>query len=159
MAATRFGGYSSDINIDSRYVRALPAGWSMIEGAGYITQCLTAWYGLVELGRIARDDKREGPTVLIHSAAGGVGLFACEIVEMFGGKVIATIGSEKKIEFLMERSSLKREQIIVRTQGGRSFGRQLDTCLQHLKSDGIDVVFDSLGGDSLPIYIQFRLFC
>ena len=45
MGATRFGGYSTDLNIDSRYVRRLPEGWDFRQGAGFLTQCLTAWYG------------------------------------------------------------------------------------------------------------------
>ena len=44
MGATRFGGYSTDLNIDSRYVRRLPEGWDFRQGAGFLTQCLTAWY-------------------------------------------------------------------------------------------------------------------
>ena len=78
MGATRFGGYSTDLNIDTRYIRKLPSGWSMREGAAFLTQCLTAWYGLIELGNIGHNER--GATVLVHSAAGGVGLFACDIV-------------------------------------------------------------------------------
>ena len=46
---------------------------------------------------------KKSPTVLVHSAAGGVGLFACDIVEGLGGAAIATVGSEGKVDFLMNR--------------------------------------------------------
>ncbi|MFO0512035.1 MAG: alcohol dehydrogenase catalytic domain-containing protein [Gammaproteobacteria bacterium] len=48
---TRFGGYASRLNIGAEYLWPLPAGWSFEDGAAYPVQALTAWYGLVELGR------------------------------------------------------------------------------------------------------------
>lgn len=84
MGCTRFGAYATHVAVGVAYVRALPANWSYDEGAAFIAQCLTAWYGLVELGRL-RGYKH--PCVLIHSAAGGVGLFATTIVQRMGGKV------------------------------------------------------------------------
>ena len=80
-------------------------------------------YGLIQLGGMS-SKKAKSATVLIHSAAGGVGLFACDIVKGLGGAVIATIGSEGKVDFLMKRTGLKREQIIVRRGGGNTFGKQ-----------------------------------
>ena len=71
MGVTRFGGYVSHINIDHRYVVALPPGWRFEEGAGFLVQGLTAYYALSELGNLQKCS-----TVLIHSAAGGVGIVA-----------------------------------------------------------------------------------
>jgi len=71
MGVTRFGGYSTHLNIDHRYVIPLPEGWDFPTGAAYLVQVLTAYYGLLELGNL-----KEGQTVLIHSAAGGVGTLA-----------------------------------------------------------------------------------
>ena len=82
------------------------------EGAGFLTQCLTAWYGLVELGGLAAKKGKKPFTVLIHSAAGGVGLFACDVVRGFGGAVVATVGSEAKVDFLVKRTGLERDQIL-----------------------------------------------
>ena len=51
------------------------------------------------------------------------------------------------------RTGLKREQIIVRSSGGNTFGKQLDAALRSLGRKGLDVVFDSLGGDYfMPAY-------
>ena len=95
MGVTRFGGYASAINSDHRYVLPLPAGWTAAEGASYPVQALTAYYGLLRLG-----DLRAGQTVLIHSAAGGVGTYAGRIARRHGAYTIGTIGSSRKIDYL-----------------------------------------------------------
>jgi len=97
MGVTRFGAYTTHLNIDYRYAIPLPEDWSFEEGASYLVQVLTAYYGLVYLG-----DVKEGQTVLIHSAAGGVGTFAGRIARQYGCHTIGTIGSEHKIPYLKE---------------------------------------------------------
>ena len=81
---TRFGAYATAINLDMRYLWPLPPDWSFAEGAAFPVQSLTAWYGLVELGALA-----PGDALLVHSAAGGVGLNALRIAEATGAGVIA----------------------------------------------------------------------
>ena len=95
MGVTRFGAYTTALNVDCRYVRPLPPGWSMAEGASYLVQALTAYYGLVNLGQLTA-----GQTVLIHSAAGGVGTFAGRIARQLGAYTIGTIGHPGKIDYL-----------------------------------------------------------
>lgn len=97
MGVTRFGGYSTFLNIDSRYVKKLPLSWSYEEGAGFITQALTAYYALFELGNL-----KKGQTVLIHSGAGGVGIYANRIAKKFGTVTIGTVGSLSKLSILRE---------------------------------------------------------
>jgi NADPH:quinone reductase-like Zn-dependent oxidoreductase len=146
MGVTRFGGYTSQIIIDHRYIRKIPDDWSFSEGSAFIVQALTAYYGLVELGNLKLDVKRKS-TVLIHSVAGGVGLFAMELCILAGAKVIGTIGSEEKRQFLLNRfPDLQSEQIIVRSDAN-SFETQAKEALSFLQEDSFDIVFDSLGGD------------
>lgn len=95
MGITRFGAYSSHINIDSNYIVPLPENWSFEQGAGYLVQGLTAYYGLVYLASI-----QKGETVLIHSAAGGVGTYANRIAKKFDAYTVGTIGNESKIDYL-----------------------------------------------------------
>ena len=76
---TRFGGYATALNIDSRYLAPVPQGWSFAEAAAWPVQALTAWYGLVQLGAV-----RAGHVVRLQSAAGGVGLQALAILERLG---------------------------------------------------------------------------
>jgi len=95
MGVTRFGGYTERLNIDHRYIIPLPSNWSFEEGAAFPVQVLTAYYGLVTLGNL-----QSGQTVLIHSAAGGVGLLANRIAKKIGAYTIGVVGSEAKFDIL-----------------------------------------------------------
>ena len=97
MGVTRFGAYVDRLNIDARYITPRPEGWSPQEGAGFLVQALTALYGLRELGRL-----QEGETVLIHSAAGGVGIQANRIAKHFGAFTIGSVGRDSKIGLLQQ---------------------------------------------------------
>ncbi len=107
MGATKFGGYVSHINIQHRYIIPLPAGWSFEEGAGFLVQGLTAFYALIVLGNL-----QKGMTVLIHSAAGGVGILANRICKKFDAYTIGTVGNEKKLNFLSTEENY--DDVIVR---------------------------------------------
>ena len=133
---TRFGGYASALNFDLRYAVPFPAGWSTAEAAAWPVQALTAWYGLVPLGGLA-----PGRRVLVQSAAGGVGLQALAMVAALGGQAIATVGSEDKRRFLVERRGLDPAAVIVRDR--RRFGAQLDAALA---GGGLDLVLDAVLG-------------
>jgi NADPH:quinone reductase-like Zn-dependent oxidoreductase len=139
MAVTRFGGYATALNLDSRLLHPLPADWSFAEGAAYPVQALTAWYALCVLSTVERGD-----TVLVHSAAGGVGLHALEIVRSLGGRAIATVGSGVKRDFLVADRGLTPGAIVVRDR--RRFGEQLDRALLAVGSAGFDVVLDAVMG-------------
>lgn len=71
MGCTRFGGYSTVVNVDERYAFRLPESWGFEDGASFLVTALTAYYGLVVLG-----NAQAGDLVLIHSGGGGVGLWA-----------------------------------------------------------------------------------
>lgn len=107
MGATKFGGYVSHINIHHRYVISLPENWSFEEGSGFLVQGLTAYYALTALGNLQR-----GMTVLIHSAAGGVGIMANRICKKFDAYTIGTVGSAKKVDFLLAEEAY--DDVIVR---------------------------------------------
>lgn len=109
MGATRFGGYVSHLNIHHQYVVPLPHHWSYEEGAGFLVQGLTAWYALSELGSLQR-----GMTVLIHSAAGGVGLLANRICKKFDAFTIGTVGHTGKLNYLRQHEHYN--DIIVRDE-------------------------------------------
>ena len=111
---TRFGGYATALNADVRFLRPLREAWSFEEGAAFPVQALTAWYGLVHLARVDGAD-----VVLVHSAAGGVGLNALQILHGLGARVIATVGDPAKAPFLTERAGLDSRSIIVRDSAMR----------------------------------------
>jgi alcohol dehydrogenase len=132
MGVTRFGAYATHLNIDSKYVVPIPEAWSFEEGAGFLVQALTAYYGMFELGNL-----QEGQTMLIHSAAGGVGIQAVRMAKKKGIFVIGTIGSEKKREFLQ---TIGADRIIVR---GKDFPERLKEALGDRE---LNVVMECIGG-------------
>lgn len=138
---TRFGAYASRLNVSQHYLRKLRADWSFEEGASFVVQGLTAWHGLVELGSL-----KQGASVLIHSAAGGVGLIAMDMAEKLGaGRIVGTIGSPSKLDFLMERCNISRDQVIVRETQAKKVRAQLFEALKPA-TDGYDLIMDALGG-------------
>jgi len=147
---TRFGAYATAINLDVRYLWPLPPDWSFVEGAAFPVQSLTAWYGLIELGGLA-----PGDALLVHSAAGGVGLNALRIADGTGAQVIATVGRPAKRDFLVERCGLAPDRVIVRNR--RGFGAQLDGALAALGVEGFDLVLDAVAGPFFrPAYQRLR---
>jgi NADPH:quinone reductase-like Zn-dependent oxidoreductase len=147
---TRFGAYATHLNLDSKYLRRLPDGWSSAEGAAYPVQAITAWYAIHELGAC-----KSGDTVLVHSAAGGVGLNALAILSTIGARVVATVGDAAKVPFLVAHAGLRAGQVIVRDR--RRFGEQLDSALQANGLDGFDLVLDAVAGPYFaPAYQRLR---
>lgn len=136
---TRFGGYATAINTPLQFLRPIRAGWDFAQAAAYPVQGLTAWYGLVTLGALERDD-----VVLVQSAAGGVGLNALAILKAMGARTIATVGSEQKRQWLAEHRGLSPGHIIVRDR--RTFGADLDRALAAIGGRGFDVAFDAVSG-------------
>lgn len=133
MGVSRFGAYTSHLNSDENYILPLPTDWSMQEGAGYLVQVLTAYYGLKELGNV-----KEGQNVLIHSSAGGVGIWANRICKHLGCFTIGTIGSPSKLA-LLESENCDRK--IVRNPS--TFKKQL---LEALEGRDLHLIMDSIGG-------------
>jgi alcohol dehydrogenase len=97
MGVTRFGGYTTQLLADPGYLFALPEGWTFEEGAAFPVQTLTAYYALRTLG-----DLKHGQTVLIHSAAGGVGLQANRIAKKFHAFTIGIVGKQEKLRLLSD---------------------------------------------------------
>ncbi len=133
MGVTRFGGYASHLNIDHRYVIPLPADWSFNEGAAFLVQVLTAYYGMVTLGRL-----KKGESVLIHSAAGGVGIQAGRIARAFDCFTIGTVGNAGKVEFL---ESEGYHRAIVRQNA--TFEAELEKALGNRD---LNLIMESIGG-------------
>jgi NADPH:quinone reductase-like Zn-dependent oxidoreductase len=136
MGVTRFGGYVSRININHQYVIPLPDAWSFEEGAGLLVQGLTANYALTTLGNL-----QHGATVLIHSAAGGVGILANRICKKFGAYTIGTVGRASKVEFLLKEEGY--DAVIVRDN-------RFDEKLKHaLDGRPLHLIMECIGGKIL----------
>jgi len=101
MGVTLFGAYSTRLNIDHRYVSPLPDQWDFEAGASFLVQALTAYYALVNLGNL-----QNGNTVLIHSAAGGVGIWANRIAKKIGAYTIGSVGSKSKFHLCLKKRDM-----------------------------------------------------
>lgn len=122
-------------------VSHIPPGISFEAAATIPTTFFTSWYALVHLARL-----REGEKVLIHGAAGGVGLAAIQVARLCGAEIYATAGSHEKRQLLKllgvehvfdSRSLLFADQIMGLTNGR-----------------GIDVVLNSLAGEAINRNLQ-----
>ena len=132
MGVIRFGACASHVNADHKYLLQLPSNWKYEEGAAFIINSLTAYYALVVLGNL-----KAGQTVLINSAAGGVGIYANRIAKKYGAVTIGTVGNENKIDLLKKENC---NEIIVRE---KDFYRQLRLLLN---GKYLDIVLESIGG-------------
>lgn len=75
---------------DRRLVVNMPDGWSFVDGAAVPVAFVTAYYGLVDLARL-----RGGQSVLVHAAAGGVGVAAVQLARHLGAEVFGTASPAK----------------------------------------------------------------
>lgn len=137
MGVTKFGGYTSHLNIDHHYVTPMPEDWSFAEGAAFLVQVLTAYYALVHLGSLST-----GQAVLIHSAAGGVGILANRIAKKFDAYTIGTVGRSTKLDFLKQEGY---DQSIVRSG---QFQADLEKALQGRE---LNLIMECIGGRILKI--------
>ncbi|KKK05589.1 type I polyketide synthase, partial [Micromonospora sp. HK10] len=126
------GGMGPYAVTDRRLLTRMPAGWSFAEAATVPVTFLTAYYGLVDLAAL-----RPGETLLVHAAAGGVGMAAVQLARHWGVEVYATASPGKwpavralgvAEDHLASSRTLDFEPAFLAATGGR----------------GVDVVLDAL---------------
>jgi len=132
VATTRFGGQSELVVVPASSVFPLPAGWSAEQGAAFPIVYLTAHHLLVRVGAAQR-----GETVLVHAAAGGVGLAVAELGRILGLRVLG-LASAGKHDILREYG--------VEPLDGRD--PRWFEAVRAAVPRGVDVVLDAVGGDS-----------
>ncbi|ORU99073.1 polyketide synthase [Mycobacterium bohemicum] len=120
---------------DTRLLLPMPAGWSYAEAAAISAVFTTAWMAFVQLA-----DVKPGQRVLVHAAAGGVGMAAVQLARHLGLEVYATASRGKwdtlramgfDEDHISDSRSLEFEEKFRAVTGGRGF----------------DVVLDSLAGE------------
>jgi len=135
------GSLSSFVTTNAHYVVLKPGSISLEEAATIPGAYLTASHALLDFGRMQHGDR-----VLIHAAAGGVGLAAVQLAQRAGAEIFATAGSERKRELLramgikhvMSSRSLEFSEQVLEATGGR----------------GVDLVLNSLAGDFIEKSVQ-----
>ena len=128
------------------YIRCRATSVARIEDSlAFETACTipviwsTAYYSLVHVARLEK-----GETVLIHAAAGGVGQAAIILAQMLGADIMVTVGSAEKKDYLMKQYGIPEERIFFSRD--TSFAAQVQAATG---ARGVDVVLNSLAGDSL----------
>lgn len=128
-AGTRFGGYAEIINVKAADAVSLPDDLSYEQGAAIPVNYATAWAGLLGYGSL-----RHGERVLIHAAAGGVGIAAIQLAKAAGAEVHGT-------------ASPGKHQRIVELGVDRAIDYRRDGWWKGLPP--YDIVMDAIGGASL----------
>lgn len=128
------GTFAEYVAAPARTLARKPRALSFEEAAGLPLVGLTAYQVLHRVLEVKR-----GETVLVHAAAGGVGSIAVQIAAHLGARVIGT-ASERNHDF-------------VRGLGGEpvTYGEGLAERVRGLAPEGVDAVFDSVGGDALKV--------
>jgi len=140
-ALTRFGGYATSAVTDARAVVPIPDDLDAGIAAALPTQGSTAYYCAEEMVQL-----HQGDHVLVQAAAGGVGTLLVQLCKRRGCVVYGTAGSNEKLEYL--RSLGVDHPINYRREGFADAVRRLRG------ADGLDVIFDSLGGSAVRKGLQ-----
>ena len=126
------GAFAEQIAVKESQLSVVPREWSLKGAAGVGNSAQVSYGAVVRCGGL-----KGGETVLVHAAAGGLGVMACQIARGMGARVIATVGSERKVEVVrgMGVRDVVRydvegwEKEVMRMTGGR----------------GVDLVYDTVG--------------
>ncbi|TPX65414.1 hypothetical protein SpCBS45565_g05228 [Spizellomyces sp. 'palustris'] len=124
-------------------VSKIPDTMNMMEAAAFPIAYGTVWYALIEKAQI-----RPGETVLIHSAAGGVGLSAIQVARRVGCQVFCTVGSTEKREFIHKGLGVDYDAMST-SRSTETWMREGQAWLAKRGRKGFDVVLNSLQGTAL----------
>jgi NADPH2:quinone reductase len=141
MAVLDFGGFAEAAVAAENDVFPLPAAMDFPTAAGFPVA-----YGTSHIALAWRGQLRPGEVLVVHGAAGGVGLTAVEIGKAMGAEVIATAGGAEKLEFARARGA--DHLIDYRTEDIRERVKELTGGL------GADVVYDAVGGSAFEASLR-----
>lgn len=133
------GTLRSSVVVPRKRCSKIPDELSMADGATILVVYSTVFYSLFHVATL-----HKGQSILIHSACGGVGLAAIQVCRQIGAVVYATVGSEEKVNYLVDKWDIPRSHIF--TSRSPEFVSGL---LQETAGKGVDVVLNSLSGDLL----------
>jgi NADPH2:quinone reductase len=126
------GGFAQEAQGPESSYRPIPGEADYAVASAYTTAYLTAYVSLVRRGEMAK-----GETLLVHGAAGGVGLAAVDLGKVLGATVIATASSDEKRAFLKDYGA----DHVLPSSGFREAVKELTG------GRGADVIYDPVGGD------------
>ncbi|MFG1922872.1 NADPH:quinone oxidoreductase family protein [Cryptosporangium sp. NPDC048952] len=126
------GGFAEVVAASPANVFPLPDAVSFEAGASLPMNYLTVHFGLVRRGQL-----RQGDTVLVHGAAGGIGTAAVQLASALGARVIAVVSTTDKIETAKAAGA---DEVIL-ADGFKDAAKELTG------GRGVDIVVDPVGGD------------
>jgi NADPH2:quinone reductase len=126
------GVLTDEVIVAPSALAPMPKNFDYAQGATFLAAHGTAYYGLVDRARI-----KPGETLLVHGAAGGVGLAAVELGKVYGATVIAVASTEEKLAIARQRGA---DHTLLAGQPFRDKVKELTG------GKGVDVVFDPVGG-------------
>ncbi|SHN35289.1 type I polyketide synthase [Rhizobacter sp. OV335] len=141
VVATGEACFATYMTTGAQHVAPLPRGIGYAEGATLPFALMTAWHALHVLGGL-----RAGMTVLIHAAAGGVGMAALQIAQRAGATVFATAGSDAK-------RALLRSHGAAHVLNSRTLDFEVEIA-QLTEGRGVDLVLNSLAGEFIPAGVR-----
>ncbi|HEX8387854.1 MAG TPA: zinc-binding dehydrogenase, partial [Sphingomonas sp.] len=128
--------------LDPARMFRLPEGRSFAEGASLVLTYGTTIHALLDRGKL-----KEGQTLLVLGAAGGVGLAAVELGKAFGARVVAAVSSEEKAQAAREAGA-DETLVYARAPFDKEQSKALaDRFKAAVGPNGADVVYDPVGGD------------
>jgi NADPH:quinone reductase-like Zn-dependent oxidoreductase len=134
-AFTRFGGYAEYVKTPERAVTTVPENINNASATALITQYCTAYYAAYNMANL-----KEGEHVLIHAAAGGVGIALTQLAKRKGCIVYGTVSSEEKVKFL-EKNGVDYAINYCKNNF-------VEEIIRIRRKNKIDVIFDPIGGKS-----------
>ncbi|MCL4764693.1 MAG: quinone oxidoreductase [Hyphomicrobiaceae bacterium] len=135
--ASPMGGYAEERLIPADRVVKVPDGIDDQTAAAMMLQGMTVRYLLKETYKVGPET-----TMLLHAAAGGIGLIACQWAKHLGATIIGTAGSPEKMKLAQEHGCT--HVIDYRTEDFAARTKEIT------KGRGVDVVYDSVGKDTFP---------
>ena len=131
MSRHTLGAFAELGNAKAMLCDKLPTGLSLAQGGVFRGAYTTAFHALLQRGRL-----KAGEWVLVHGAAGGIGIAAIQMAKAFGASVIATAGSDAKRKACLEEGA---DQAIDYRSGF------VDQVKQLTGGRGVDIVYDPIG--------------
>jgi len=141
MAFTLLGGWADVVAAPPAMTFPIPEGWSFEAAAGTVMNYHTAHFALHRRGRL-----REGETVLVHGAAGGVGTASLQVARGAGARVLAVVSSEEKAEVARSAGA---DRAFLSTSGD-----WVSQVKEATGGRGVDVVLDPVGGDIFDLSLK-----
>lgn len=136
------GGLAEKVAVDAARLYPLPEGRGFAEGAALLLTYATTIHALLDRGHL-----KDGQTLLVLGAAGGVGLAAIELGKAFGARVVAAVSSEEKAE-AARSAGADATLVYPRAPFDKEQSKALSEAFKAaVGPKGADVIYDPVGGD------------